>query len=244
MKIFTNEPQARRIRRSRSITVLATTTVLLMLTFTVVLTSVARFLPQLANSPVILIAMGIASSLVGLRAGKLLSARTPVSETLAQGLKGFGDDSVLLHYYAPSHHLLLSPTGIFSLTPIQQPADILADGSSLRIQNSFWTRFAWFLTGNLVGTPYSDAQDSALRTMEWLQNITQSPEPIVVEPLLVLTHPKSHLQTNTSSIPILYLDKRTPSLKQYVRRSQSAALSPTILNQLLNSLTPPPHHND
>jgi hypothetical protein len=209
-----------------------------MLIFTVALMTVARFLPQFANSPIILIIMGIVSSVIGLRSGKLLSSNRPVVDDIAHGLKGFGDDTLLLNYFAPSEHLLLSPNGVFSLTAITQPADILADGSSLHIRNNLLTRFAWFFMGNTVGIRYNDAQDNAHRAEIWLQDKTQSPKELPVHPLIVLTHPDATVETNQALIPVLYLDKRNPSLKQYVRRQKAVGPASTTIDQLINSLTP------
>jgi hypothetical protein len=244
LKIYTNEKGSRRIKIRRAATVLLNTALILIILFAVLLAVIARYAPQVASSPVLLIAMGILSSVIGLQSGKLLTKAGNIHIDIEQGLKGFGDDTTLLNYYGSSHHLLLSPNGVFLLTALEQPLDILADGSSLRIKNRFLQRFAWSFMGNPVGQPFADAKNGAQRAETWLQTNTQTDNIPTIHPLIVLTHPKAQIETGDTNIPVLYLDKRTPSLKQFIRRQEFAPLPSSIINQLIDNITPSSHPND
>lgn len=244
MKIYTNQKGSRRIKIRRAVAVLLNTAVTLIILFAILLALIARFLPQIATSPILLIAMGILSSVIGLQSGRLLTKAGTIHNDIEQGLKGFGDDTILLNYYGSSHHLLVSAHGVFLLTALEQPLDILADGASLRIRNRFLQRFAWSFMGNPVGQPFTDAQNAALRAQSWLQTNTQIQDVPTIHPLLILTHPGAHLDINQTNIPVLYLDKRTPSLKQFIRRQTFDTLPSQVINQLTESITPIPQSND
>ena len=235
MKVLTDDKQARRDKRKRSISLLANTALLLMLLFSVLLMVVARYLPQFTNSPFLLIAMGILSSGVGLISGRMLSTTSSSIDEIELALKGFGDDALLLNHIGPSQHLLISSYGIFTINVLSQPADILADGSTLRIHNRLFTRFLWIFTGNPIGRPYDDSLEMAQRSTEWIQNETDITQTFDIQPLILLIHPKAHVESHDPLVPVLYSDKRTPNLKQFVRRCSSNLPSHNLIDQLISS---------
>ncbi|MFN2153822.1 MAG: hypothetical protein ACK2UX_01190, partial [Anaerolineae bacterium] len=53
-------------------------------------------------------------------------------QALAQGLKGFDDRYRLYSYLLPAPHVLLSPAGLFVLTPMGQDGVIRFDGQKFR----------------------------------------------------------------------------------------------------------------
>jgi hypothetical protein len=237
MIIVTNDKRARRSRLRRSVTLLANTALFLMLLFGILILLVARYLPQYANSPMLLIGMGVLSSIVGLLSGKSLSNPVSVVDSLEQGLKGFGDDSLLLNFVGPPDHVLICPHGIFALAAFSQPLDILADGSTLRIRNRALQRFIWFFTGNTIGRPFEDATEIARRSTDWIQTKTQLSHEPTIQPIIILTHPDAHIESNDPLIPILYTDKRTPNLKQFVRRTSVTTPDLSTIDQLITTYT-------
>lgn len=244
MIVITDEKRARRSRLRRYVALLANTALFLMLLFGVMILLVARYLPQYANSPVLLIGMGILSSIVGLISGRTLSTPATIIDSLQQGLKGFGDDSLLLNFVGPGDHLLICPQGIFCLAAFAQPLDILADGSALRIRNKFVQRFVWFFTGNTIGRPYEDASEMARQATDWIQTTTHFSQELAIQPIILLTNPDAHIESTKPLVPVLYTDKRTPNLKQFVRRSSAATLDLSTIDQLITTFTPVPSPDD
>lgn len=217
MKVLTHKRRAQWLSGRRLIGAVALMAFLLVIIFALIITLLVVFVPQASNSPFLLIAMAAASIIVGLRVGNLLSRRAMPHTVLETALKGLSAESRLYNYWLPANHVLISPHGVFTLTPYNSEKPI-AFTSSISTKD----------VARLLERTRSDAQ----RAQAWLDNHLPG-SGVKVQPVLVLTNPRASFTVEGDlGIPILYADKRKPSLKTYIRGRSQPTLSPDAVAQL------------
>ncbi len=220
-----------------------TNTVLLTIAaFTLILFAIASLSQDVANSPYLIVALGIISALIGLRAGRTISKLPVPHESLDVALKGLPREATLYHYWLPAEHVLITPNGIFTLTPRSQDAKLTFNGDKLTVHDSITKRLGHSLTQQSLHDPVQEARLDAHRLATWLNNLLGDRK-ITVQPVLVFTHPQATFTINEQpDIPILYADKRKPSLKTYIREYSSPSatiLSHADIQRIHNALNIP-----
>lgn len=240
MKVYVNERRMRRKRLQQGMGVMLTTTLVLVGLFTIALTVVFFIAPGIAGSPFLIIALGLISTFIGLQAGGQISRLPEPHDIFDNGLKGLGTAATLYHYYLPADHVLVTPEGVFTLTPIRHETRVTFnhDGDH-RIHDGFLKRVMHILTRQQLGHPIRTAQLEASRVRSWLAD-NLGADVIDVHPVLVFLHPNAEFDVEGEPpVPILRADKRKPSLKSYLKGYQQN--SPTLtkaqtdkLNELLD----------
>lgn len=121
-------------------------------------------------------------------------------QALDQGLKGFDDHYRLYHYLLPAPHVLLSPAGLFVLTPMGQ------DGVIRYTEGRFHRRFSLgrvfrFLSEEGLGQPFAegDRQVGALRQLLLQRGI----EVVEIQNLIVFYHPRVQLEVTDPPRPVV-----------------------------------------
>jgi len=226
MRVLTHKRRAQWLSGRRLIGAVALTAIALVVVFASIITLLITFAPQASDSPFLLIAMAAASIIVGLRVGSLLSRRVTPHAVLEAALKGLSAESRLYNYWLPANHALISPHGVFTLTPYNGEKPIVLTSTTTKD------------VARLLERARSDAQ----RTQAWLDS--HLPESgVKVQPVLVLTDPRaSFVVESDPGIPILYADKRKPSLKAYIRNQSQPSLSASAVAQLDRVLRIPHAH--
>ena len=238
MKIHTNEQKIRRNRIRQLIGIVLTMSLLLVTIFAVVLLVTYLISPALANSPVLLIAIGLLSTFIGLQVGNQLSGLPAAHEALNDALKGLDADHHLYHYYLPADHVLITPRGTFTIAARTQKTNVSFEDGKPRTQDGLIRRFTRSVTGQPLGKPMDDALTDAAQTLQWLQQHLNAGG-VEVQPVLVFVHPEAEVDVvGESPVPILRPDKRKPSLKAYVKdypQSETAltAADIDVLNEIL-----------
>jgi len=216
MRVYTNERHVKQSRIMRFVAVFANTALLLIGLFAIMLVVTTVIAPDIARSPVLLIAIGLLSTLIGLQAGNELSGMSKPHEALNDGLKGLGADAALYHYYLPANHVLVTPQAVYSLTVRPQKTSITFDGDAATIHDPARKRFMRTLTQQRIGNPIAQAQRDAAAIQAWLND--RLGVEANVRPAIVFTNPQAEVKINGDpTIPILRADKRKPSLKAYVK---------------------------
>ena len=218
MKVYTNERRVKRNRLQQFVAVFANTALLLVGLFAVMLVGTTVIAPQIASSPVLIIAIGLLSTLIGVQAGNEISRMGIPHEALNDGLRGLGADTALYHYTLPADHVLVTPRAVYSLTVRPQQISVSFDGNRLTVHDALHRRFMRTLTQQRLGNPVAQAQRDAAAVQRWLKDNLGAD--ISVQPAIVFTNPSAELEIEGSpSVPILRADKRKPSLKAFVRES-------------------------
>ena len=143
-------------------------------------------------------------------------------QALAAGLKGFDERYRLYNYTLPAPHVLLSPNGLFVLTPMGQ------DGA-IRYEGKFHRRFSVarllrFLSDEGLGRPFAegDRQVNALQQLLRQNGI----EDVDVQNLVVFYNPRVQLEAIDPPRPVLL----PGGLKRLIRAQSK--LSPALYRQL------------
>ena len=146
-------------------------------------------------------------------------------QALDQGLKGFDDHYRLYHYVLPAPHVLLSPAGLFVLTPMGQDGAIRYTEGKFRRGFSLGRIFR-FLSEEGIGRPFAegDSQVSGLR--QFL--LQRGMEGVDIQNLIVFYHPRAQIEATDPPRPVV-VPRR---LKRAIRSQPQGRLSPSLYRQL------------
>jgi len=122
-------------------------------------------------------------------------------QALAQGLKGFDDRFRLYSYLLPAPQVLLSPVGLFVLTPMGQDGTIRYDGEKFRRAFSA-IRLLRFMGEEGLGKPFAEA-DSQVRVMKKLLDEHQAGEDVEIQSIVVFFNPRAQLDVSDPPRPII-----------------------------------------
>jgi len=149
-------------------------------------------------------------------------------QALATGLKGFDEHYRLYNYTLPAPHVLLSPGGLFVLTPMGQDGAIRYEDGRFHRRFSVGRLFR-FLSDEGLGRPFAegDRQVSSLKQLLEHSGI----EDVEVQNLIVFYNPRVQLQVLGSSDaprPVLL----PGGLKRVIRGQTKGRLSPALYRRL------------
>lgn len=236
MRILTNE---RRVRRGRFLaTSLSVSGILMLLSSWI---GVVFYQQAVGMSTMPLLLFGTILSLAGIHFTRkwVRIPRPPV--VLATALKGLGKDAVLLNYFGAIDHIVLTRHGAFSVTTRNQPFNLQIDGSKWLDKAPLGERLQRTFARDTIGNPLSEAQHDANKAATWLTQILG--QSVSVQPLIVFLNQKTYLEVvNQPEIPVMYADKRTPTLKAFLRSEQATTLTPQDLHKILSAIEP--HTNE
>jgi len=174
--------------------------------------------------PSLFVITGLALSLIGIRmANKWL--RPPLAHhSLGDGLRGLGKQAVAYHYYLPARHVLVCQHGVFTLTvvPIRVTASVNKD--RWRRRENILRRLVALFRQESLSDPTIVATLDAARLQRWLDRRIPGHN-VTVQPVVVFTNERAYVEIGKVSVPVLYADKRKPSLKQWIREQNQPTLS-------------------
>jgi hypothetical protein len=240
MRILTNE---RRMRRGRFLATSLSVSGILMLLASWAGTLVSSFtgvnipVQTVGYSTLPLLLFGIVFSLIGIHFTRKW-VRLPLPHmVLPAALKGIGKDAVLLNHWGPADHILFTRNGVFTLTTRNQPFDLLINGDHWTDRAPTRERLQRAFARDTLGSPIRDAKRHADKTSQWLTKLLG--KEIAVQPLIVFLNPKAYLEVSEQpEVPVVYADKRTPTLKSYLRGEQTPVLSLEEIERSISALIP------
>ena len=138
-------------------------------------------------------------------------------QALAQGLKGFDDRYRLYSYFLPAPHVLLSPVGLFVLTPMGQDGAIRYDGQKFRRGFSA-VRLLRFMADEGMGRPFAEA-DAQVSAMQKLLDKHQVGEDVEIQSVVVFYNPRAQLDVTDTPRPVII----PKGLKKALRKQRGEA---------------------
>ncbi len=178
--------------------------------------------------PIILV-IGLVSTLVSVRMTNLWVRQPRPEDTIQLGLKGISTKSVLYNYlHLPARHVLICPQGVYAIITRYQEGSFTvvggADGDKWTTHRSPAGRIFSIFRMDGIGDPTTEAKQAAQHIQEIMDEIGIEVE---VEPLIIFVDPRTQLEVNNPSIPVVFaMDKATmgkkeitlkPNLKQYLK---------------------------
>ncbi len=218
MRIIINERHAKLRRIKRIAAIIGITTLTLILSFSLLIVLIAVLFPRIAESPILIVLMGLTSGIIGLQAGSQLANSPAPHDELNAALKGLGNDTTIYHYWLPSAHVLVTPNGIFTLTVRSQDARVTFKPHQIHTADSLGKRIKRTLSFDTVGNPIKEATKSTYKLNTWL-GAHQTTHGLQAYPLIVFTNPAATvIAPDNMEPPVLFSDRRKPSLKTFIRK--------------------------
>lgn len=231
MRILTNE---RRIQRGRFLATSLSISGLLMLLSSWI--GVVFFLQTIGYSTLPLLPLGMIFSLIGIHHTRKWVRLPLPHQAISTALKGIGKEALLLNYWGAANHILLTRHGVFALTSRNQPFDLHIDGSRITDRAPLRERLQRAFARDGIGNPLRDAQRDADKASKWLTKLLG--KEVAVQPLIVFLNANTHLQVDAQpQIPFVYADKRTPTLKTFLKTEQSSMLTDADIDTVVSNLT-------
>lgn len=190
--------------------------------------------PDLFTYSLICLLAGFIMTQVGMYMGSRWGRSPRPDEKLDSGLKGMHSEFTLYHYTTPASHLLIGPSGIWTLLPYHQRGKISFE------KNRWKLRGGGFLQGYMrifgqegIGRPDLDAENEVRAVKKFLnKNMDESAVP-EVKAILVFTSDEVELDAGDSPIPAMKLKQ----LKEFMRQgSKTRTLSQDKLNLITSSI--------
>ena len=122
-------------------------------------------------------------------------------QALSQGLKGFDDRYRLYSYFLPAPHVLLSPVGLFVLTPMGQDGAIRYDGQKFRRGFSA-VRLLRFMADEGMGRPFAEADAQVSAVQKFLDKY-QIGEDVEVQNIVIFYNPRAQLDVTDPPRPVI-----------------------------------------
>jgi len=146
-------------------------------------------------------------------------------ELISSALKGLDDKYTLYHYNTPVSHLLVGPSGVHCLVPLNQAGEITYDESRQRWKHKGGNFFMKTFGGESLGCPENEVRYTLGDAAKLLKDKSISIDPFVPEAVLVFTNPKAELSGEDSPVQALQAAK----LKEFIRKKAKEKLFPVNL---------------
>jgi len=220
MKIITNH---KLIKRNKKIGQVATFTSLGVLVIGLLITF---FRKEEIFWSIGALALGFIISQVGIYYGKHWGPSPRQDELLATALKGLDDKYTLYNYTSPIPYLLVGPSGINPLIPLNQGGIIRYNTKKKRFTQKGGNAYMKFFGQEGIGNPQVDASANCESITNFLkENLKEANFP-APEPILVFTNPKATLELADAP----YTGVISEKLKDVIRKKAKA--NPTSLDTI------------
>jgi hypothetical protein len=179
--------------------------------------------PQLGASSFPILIIGVAFSTLGIRLSREWT-RAPFShDVLLSSLKGLPAENILMNYWNPTNHILLTTDAIYILTSFQGEADLSITPTAWTDTSSFITQARRVLALETISRTRKLAHANVLKVTKWLeQHFPDNQFPICS--CVVFINSNTHLSVEGQPTPFaVYADKRKPNLKMLVRTQPPGA---------------------
>ncbi len=143
--------------------------------------------------------------------------REPVAWTaLPDALRGLSNNAVIYNYILPGRHVLVAPQGVFVLFPMFQDRAVIVEDDKWTLASSGFGNILAFMRQEGLGNPTKDAMIEAEETQKLINKLIPEHD-IVVQPVVVFTHPEADVQIEgEQSVPVM-LATGSPSLRDYIK---------------------------
>ena len=225
MQILTNEKLIKRYALVSK--VLSTTGILVLLSGLA-----ASFLrPELYYLPFYTLIAGFMLSNVGMYLANRYVREPRPDLVLRNSMKGLDDRYLLYQYYLPAQHTIVTPSGVYAVTPKFQGGTVEWNDNRKRFRHRGVSMYRKIFGQESLGQPIIEAQAEAQRLAKFLNKIFGDGAPDVY-PILVFTNSKIEFENiKETPIPVLKAKRLNAYLRKQPHRS-------TLSDQQIKDLEP------
>lgn len=230
MKIVTNEALIKRNQRTGQITSLAGLTVLgigMVISFA---------LPQYIWVSIIALPVGFILSQMGLYYGNRFGRSPRPDETITRALKGLDDRYTLMHYTAPTAHLLTGPSGVWVLLPKYQRGTISYDEKRKRWRQSkqgFFYAYLSLFGQEGLGRPDLEVRVETDAVQRYLVEKMGEDKTPPIQAALIFTNENAILEADNAPIATIPAQKLKDVLRKAAKHRSLATNKIEAINQAI-----------
>ncbi|RJP54955.1 MAG: hypothetical protein C4557_02200 [Anaerolineaceae bacterium] len=179
--------------------------------------------PELFTYSLICLAVGFIMTQIGMYLGTRYGRSPRPDEKLDAGLKGTHSEFSIYHYSSPASHLLVGPSGVFVIHPIQQGGRIYYEKNRWKAKGGGFLQAYMRVFGQEgLGRPDIEAEGEVQAVKKFLGKKMEGSTVPEVKPVLVFTNDQVELEAGESPIPAMKLKQ----LKEFLRQgAKSRVLS-------------------
>lgn len=227
MKIFTNDTLIK--QRALLSKILSALGLLVLLSGLAVSFLTPR--PELAIVPFYTLLAGFLLSNVGVFLANRYVREPRLDRALTSAIKGMDDRYSLYHYRLPAQHTLVTPSGVYSITPKYQGGTVEWDDDRNRFRHRGVNLLRRVFGQESLGRPILEAGTEAQRLSKFLAKKFGDDAPPVF-PIIVFTNPAVNFgNMKNTPIPVLKAKRLNPYLR---KRSRGTTLSNDQLAELVS----------
>jgi hypothetical protein len=175
--------------------------------------------------------IGFFMSQVGIRFTNQWGRSPRPDEIIDKSLKGLGREYTIYHYVTPVSHLLLGPSGLWTIIPYFQSGVVTYEKNRWRAKGGGFLQSYMRLFGQEnLGRPDLDSEAEIASAKRYFKRVLPEEAKIPqVSALLLFTNPKVELKVEEAPIPAL-----TPKdLKDFLReKAKEKAISESVLSAI------------
>ena len=162
--------------------------------------------------------------------------REPVPWTaLPEALRGLSSSAVIYNYILPARHVLVAPQGVFILFPMFQDRSIIVKDDNWALGTQGFGNILAFMRQEGVGNPTKDALQEADDMQKLINKLIPDHE-IVVQPIIVFTHPQADVTTEgEQSVPVV-TTSGSPSLRDFIKSQGDEEDAITLTSEQIDIL--------
>ncbi len=187
--------------------------------------------------PALILPVGMALSIMAVRMTNLWIREPAPHEVLADSLRSFSNKTILYNYCFPVRHVIICPSGVFTVTTRFQEGKFAVKGDKWRDRpRGIFGYIGAAMRQELLGNPTAQARREAARMQKVLDQAVPD-SGVRVEPLIVFLSDKAEFEAEEPVVPVLYADpRRSPSLREHLRRLNRNRERPALTKAQIEAL--------
>jgi len=187
--------------------------------------------PEWITYSVICLILGFILSQVGMFMGSRWGKSPRPDEQLDAGLKGLHSEFSIYHYTSPINHLLVGPSGVWTMLPYHQRGKIYYEKNRWKLKGGGFLQGYMRIFGQEgLGRPDLEVENEIKTMKKFLAGKMDEADIPQIKSILVFTAEDIELDAGDSPVPALKLKQ----LKEFMRQSgKNRALS----NEQIKALT-------
>ena len=171
--------------------------------------------PDLFTYSLICLAVGFIMTQIGMYLGVRYGRSPRPDQKLDAALKGLHSDFNIYHYITPASHLLVGPSGIWTLHPLHQGGKISFEKNRWRARGGgFFQAYMRIFGQEGLGRPDFEADGEVRAAGKFFDKKMEGVAVPEIKPILVFTNEQVELEAGGSPIPAM----RLKELKEFLRQ--------------------------
>jgi len=192
--------------------------------------------PQYFTYSLVCLGVGFAMTQIGMYMGSRWGRSPRPDEKIDAGLKGLHSEFVLYHFSSPVSHLLVGPSGVWSLLPYHQNGKIRFEKNRWKLSGGGFLQGYMRIFGQEgIGRPELEAENSIHIMEKFFSKKLEGLAIPEIKPILLFTGNEVEVDPGDSQIPALKLKQLKEFLRQGSKTRTLSSLQLEEINQALNS---------